>query len=79
MHDLGERVKELRCLYTISNLIALGKSSKEELLRGVVNALPKAFQFPEYMVATIESKWGILVRSLMQKVTLSVGKGIDNR
>lgn len=58
MHDLGERVKELRCLYTISNLIALGKSSKEELLRGVVNALPKAFQFPEYMVAAIESKWG---------------------
>lgn len=58
MHDLGERVKELRCLYTISNLIALGKSSKEELLRGVVNALPKAFQFPEYMVATIESNWG---------------------
>ncbi|KTD14532.1 sensory protein (PAS domain) [Legionella gratiana] len=58
MHDIGERVKELRCLYTISNLIALGKSSKEELLRGVVHALPKAFQFPEYMVATIESKWG---------------------
>lgn len=58
MHDLGERVKELRCLYTISNLIALGKSSKEELLMEVVNALPKAFQFPEYMVATMESKWG---------------------
>ncbi len=56
--DLSERVKELRCLYQISNLIALGGISIEELLTKTVNMLPDAFQFPEYMVAKIESMWG---------------------
>lgn len=57
-YDLGERVKELQCLYQISNLIALRDLSIEELLKTTVNLLPAAFQFPECMAAKIESIWG---------------------
>ncbi len=55
--DLGGRIKELGCLYTISNLIAF-QNTIEELFIGTVNALPNAFQFPKYVVAKIESDWG---------------------
>lgn len=57
-YDLGERVKELQCLYQISNLIALSDLSVEELLTKTVNLLPDVFQFPECMAAKIESIWG---------------------
>lgn len=57
-YDLGERIKEIECLYTISNLIALRDMSIEELFTRTVYELPSAFQFPEYVVAKIESNWG---------------------
>ncbi|WP_392538827.1 MASE3 domain-containing protein [Legionella sp. 227] len=57
-YDLGERIKELKCLYTISNLIALSSLNIEELFAKTVNELPSAFQYPEHMVAKIESNWG---------------------
>ncbi|KTD44321.1 MASE3 domain-containing protein [Legionella parisiensis] len=57
-YDLGERIKELQCLYQLSNLIALRDLGVEELLTKTVNILPAAFQFPECMAAKIESIWG---------------------
>lgn len=57
-YDLGERIKELQCLYQLSNLIALRDLGIEELLTKTANLLPAAFQFPECMVAKIESAWG---------------------
>ncbi|CAM2972584.1 sensory protein (PAS domain) [Legionella steigerwaltii] len=57
-YDLGERVKELQCLYTISNLIVLQGLNIEELFIKTVNELPFAFQFPENVVVKIESNWG---------------------
>ncbi|WP_454782637.1 MASE3 domain-containing protein [Legionella sp. WA2022007384] len=57
-YDLGERVKELRCLYMIANLIALSHLSIGELFTQIVNVLPDAFQFPKHMVAIIKSDWG---------------------
>lgn len=56
--DLNERVKELKCLHQISNLIVFGDLSIEELLTKIVSLLPAAFQFPDYMGAKIESIWG---------------------
>ncbi|HEX2970833.1 MAG TPA: LuxR C-terminal-related transcriptional regulator, partial [Tepidisphaeraceae bacterium] len=50
---LRERVKELECLYTISNLRELHFHSMEHFLQGVVDYLPKAWQFPEYACARI--------------------------
>lgn len=46
-HDLGERVKELRCLYAVSRLIARREASLEELLQQTVELIPPAWQYPE--------------------------------
>jgi PAS domain S-box-containing protein len=52
-HELGERVKELDCLYGISKLSARQGVALEELLQGTVELLPPAFQYPEAACARI--------------------------
>ncbi|MCK5616840.1 PAS domain S-box protein, partial [Candidatus Pacearchaeota archaeon] len=69
-HDLGERVKELNCLYGISKLVEKRDISLEELLQRIVELIPPAWQYPEitctriiiedeqYITANFkESKW----------------------
>jgi PAS domain S-box-containing protein len=46
-HDLGERIKELNCLYEISHLREKPGISLEGMLQGVVDLLPPSWQFPE--------------------------------
>ncbi len=46
-HDLRERVKELDCLYGISNLLEKPGISLEEIIRGTLRILPNAWQYPE--------------------------------
>lgn len=46
-HDLGERVKELNCLYGSASLVDLCGSSPDALLQGVVDLLPGSWQYPE--------------------------------
>ena len=46
-HDLGERVKELNCLYEISNLIEKSDISLEKIFEGIVHLIPPAWQYPE--------------------------------
>lgn len=46
-HDLGERIKELNCLYGISHLRERPGISLEEMLQGVADLLPPSWQFPE--------------------------------
>ncbi|MFA5960875.1 MAG: MASE3 domain-containing protein [Tatlockia sp.] len=58
LFNLSVRVKELKCLYTISNVIAYRNITIEDIFNATVKALPQAFQFPELMAATIESKLG---------------------
>jgi DNA-binding NarL/FixJ family response regulator len=50
---LRERIKELDCLYTISTLQEMHFHSADRFLQGVVNCLPKSWQFPEYACARI--------------------------
>ncbi len=45
-HDLGERVKELNCLYRISELMGMAEKPLAEILQGMVELLPSAWQFP---------------------------------
>jgi len=52
-HNLGERVKELNCLYGISRLIERPGISLEELLRETVEVIPPAWQYPEVACARI--------------------------
>jgi PAS domain S-box-containing protein len=51
-HELGERIKELRCLCDISAL-ALKQESLPELLSEVVAVIPPAWQYPEVACARV--------------------------
>lgn len=46
-HELGERVKELNCLYGISNLVEKEDISFDEILQGTVDLIPPGWQYPE--------------------------------
>jgi DNA-binding CsgD family transcriptional regulator len=50
---LRERVKELDCLYTISTIQETHFYSPEKFLQGVVDCLPRSWQFPEHCCARI--------------------------
>jgi PAS domain S-box-containing protein len=52
-HDLGERVKELNCLFGISQLREQVGITLEETLQGVVDLIPPAWQYPEVTCARI--------------------------
>ena len=52
-HALGERVKELNCLYGISGLVEKQDISLEEIFQGVVDVIPPAWQYPEITCARI--------------------------
>ena len=51
--DLGERVKELNCLYGISNLVEKPDISLEEIFQGVVDLIPPSWQYPEITCSRI--------------------------
>ncbi len=51
--DLEERVKELNCLYGISDLIEKPNVSLEELLQGTADLIPPSWQYPEITCASI--------------------------
>jgi signal transduction histidine kinase len=50
---LGERVKELTCLYKLSQLSETPGIALSELLQGVAELLPLAWQYPEIAVGRI--------------------------
>jgi len=53
---LTERVKELNCLYGISRLFENEELSLDDLLRGVLNFIPPAWQYPDITCARIKVK-----------------------
>jgi PAS domain S-box-containing protein len=52
-HQLGERVKELNCLYGISQLVETPGISLDEILQGTVDLIPPSWQYPEITCARI--------------------------
>ncbi len=46
-HDLGERIKELNCLYGVSNLAYKPGITMEEIMQGTVDLIPPSWQYPE--------------------------------
>ena len=46
-HDMVERVKELRCLYKISELSNDPGKTMEDILKGSIDIIPLAYQYPE--------------------------------
>ena len=53
MKELGERVKELNCLFEISRLDQKRHLSLEEILQGIVDLIPPACRHPEITCAKI--------------------------
>ena len=52
-HSLGERVKELGCLYGLSTLVEKQHITLEEILEGALNLIPPGWQYPEITCARI--------------------------
>jgi signal transduction histidine kinase len=52
-HALGMRVKELNCLFDISRLVQRQDVSWDEILRGIANMIPPAWQHSEITCARI--------------------------
>lgn len=52
-HELGERVKELNCLYAISRLTLEPGASLSDIFRGTLAVIPPAWQYPEVTGARI--------------------------
>jgi len=52
-YDLRERVKELNCLYAISELFEKPEISLDEILRGTIHIVPSASRYPEIACARI--------------------------
>lgn len=52
-HFLGERVKELSCLYGISQVIAEHDGSIERVLQSAADLLPPSWQYPEVSCARV--------------------------
>jgi PAS domain S-box-containing protein len=53
LNNLGERVKELNCLFEISRLVEKRKLSLEIILEGIVDLIPPALQYPDITCAKI--------------------------
>jgi PAS domain S-box-containing protein len=51
--ELGERVKELNCLFGLSKLVESPGISLNEILQGVVDLILRAWQYPEITCARI--------------------------
>ncbi len=62
-HALSERVKELNCLYGISRLVDNPSLSLDDILQGVVNLIPPAWQYPSITCARIRIKNGVFSSS----------------
>jgi len=53
LHDLQERAKELNCLYRIDELGGRAEASLDDVLHGVVQAIPAGWQYPDVCAARI--------------------------
>jgi PAS domain S-box-containing protein len=52
-HDLSERIKELKCLYGISELVNTPGILLKGILQGVVNLIPPSWQYPDITCSRI--------------------------
>jgi signal transduction histidine kinase len=57
-HRLTERVKELNCHFGISHLFEDEKLSVDDILQGVINILPPAWQYPQITCVRIKCRRG---------------------
>lgn len=58
IQELGNRVKELRCLYEIGAETTDVNANIPSILKTIIRVLPQAFQYPSRMGVRIRSDWG---------------------
>ena len=56
-HDIGERVKELNCLYGISKLVETPDIATEEIIQGTIDLIPPSWRYPEITCARAIIDW----------------------
>ncbi len=94
-YDLGERIKELSCLYDISKIVEQPNISIEKILRKVVKRIPSSTQYPEIACSRIlynsqefktknfiETKWGLSTKITVyseKRITVEISYQIDKQ
>ncbi|MFH1550085.1 MAG: PAS domain S-box protein, partial [Planctomycetota bacterium] len=53
LHELAERVKELRCLYSVTKILREPGNTLDDIFQKTVNLMPQAWQYPEITCARI--------------------------
>jgi predicted nucleotidyltransferase len=54
LRDLKERAKELNCLYAVIEITNQANLDQDEVMRKVIEVIPRGWQYPEICVARIE-------------------------
>ncbi|MDM8544088.1 two-component regulator propeller domain-containing protein [Desulfococcaceae bacterium HSG9] len=52
-HDLGERMKELNCLYGLAQLVETSEISLSAIFQGIVDLVPSGWQYPNITSARL--------------------------
>ncbi|MBN1290038.1 MAG: PAS domain S-box protein [Actinobacteria bacterium] len=53
IHDLNERIKELDCLFRLSEIVEEPCATVEEILKRTLDLIPPAFQYPESTIVSV--------------------------
>lgn len=59
LNDLGARVKELRCMHAIAELVEQPDINIPRLLQGVVTLLPTAYRYSDRLGVRLDTFWGV--------------------
>ncbi|UII35015.1 ATP-binding protein [Fulvivirga ulvae] len=68
---LNERIKELTCLYEISNIVTRHSDCYTDTMNAVVRAIPKAWKYPQHAVAEIQLLDGSFCSGTSPEVVVS--------
>ncbi|MEE8399591.1 MAG: LuxR C-terminal-related transcriptional regulator [Desulfobacterales bacterium] len=72
-YDLGERAKELNCLYGISSLSENRSLSLEETIQGVIDLIPPSCQYPEIACVRLVLEDQVFTTSTFRETTWKHG------
>ena len=76
LDTLEERAKELNCLYTIEGLLTDSERTLDELLSGVVQAIPPGWQYSDCCRARVELNQAICASPGFEKTPWTLTAGI---
>ena len=76
-HDLGERVKELNCLYAIYKFSERRDTSVDEILQGAADLIPPAWHYPDITSARITFGDRVFVTRGFEETQWRQASGID--